>query len=99
MPIFVHHDRSYFGRGHGVDDELCVVVVEWNDVDPLAGDLIGNRLYARTAHSDARADRVDARIVAANGDFGAHPRVAGSRKYVDEPLTHFRHFELEQLDQ
>ena len=89
----------HFGRRHGVDDELRRVLVERNDVDALAGDLVGDRLHARAAHADAGAHRIDARIVAAHGDLGAHARIAGGAEDLDQALADFRHFELEQLDQ
>ena len=97
--ILVHDDGGDFRRRHGVDDELRVVLVERNDVDALAGDFVGHRLHARTAHADARAHRIDARIVAAHRDLGAHARDRGPPPDVDETLAHFRHLELEQLDQ
>ena len=70
-----------------------------NDVDTLAGDLVGDRLHARAAHADAGADRIDARVVALHGDLGAHARIAGRAEDLDESLADFRHLELEELDQ
>ena len=75
------------------------VVVVRDDVDALAGDLVRHRLHARTAHADAGADRIDARVVALHRDLGAHARVAGRAQDLDQALADFRHFELEQLDQ
>ena len=72
--FLVHDDRAHLGRRHRVDDELRGVVVERDDVDAFAGDLVRHRLHARTAHADARADRVDARVVAADGDLGPGAR-------------------------
>ncbi len=70
-----------------------------NDVHALAGDLVRDRLHARAAHADARADGIDARVVALHRDLGAHARIAGGAEDVDVALADFRHFELEQLDQ
>ena len=70
-----------------------------DDVDALAGDLVGDRLHARAAHADAGADRIDARIVAAHGDLGAHARIARRAQDLDQSLADLGHFELEQLDQ
>ena len=97
--VFVDHDRQHFGRRHGVDDELRRVVVVRNDVDALAGDLVRHRLHARTAHADAGADRIDARLEALHRDLGAHARIARGAEDLDQALADFRHFELEQLDE
>ena len=74
------------------------VVVVRDDVDALAGDLVRHRLHARTAHADAGADRIDARLEALHRDLGAHARITRSAQDLDEALADFRHFELEQLD-
>jgi hypothetical protein len=84
---------------HRVDHELRRVVDERDDVDALAGDLVRDRLYARAAHTDTRADRIDARIVAAYRDLRARARVAGRAEDVDQSLADLGHFELEELDQ
>ena len=99
MRLFVHDDRADFRRLHRVDHELRGVVVERNDVDALAGDLVRDGLDARTPHADAGADRIDARIVAADRDLGACARIACGTEDVDQALAHLRHLELEQLDQ
>ena len=70
-----------------------------NDVDALAGDLVRDRLHARTAHADAGADRIDARLEALHRDLGAHARIAGGAEDLDQALADFRHFELEELDE
>ena len=71
-----------------------------NDVDALAGDLVRDRLHARAAHADAGADRIDARIVAAHGDLGAHARHRGPPpRMLIRPWPDLGHLELEQLDQ
>ena len=62
--VLVDDDGQHFGRRHRVDDELRRVLVVRNDVDALAGDLVRDRLHARTAHADAGADRIDARLEA-----------------------------------
>ena len=70
-----------------------------NDVHTLAGDLVRDRLHTRAAHTDAGADGVDARIVAAHRDFRADAGIAGRAQDLDEALADFRHLELEQLDE
>ena len=97
--VFVDHDRQHFGGRHGVDDELRGVVVVRNDVDALAGDFVRHGLHARTAHADAGADRIDARLEALHRDLGAHARIAGGAQDLDQALADFRNFELEQLDE
>ena len=99
MRVFIDHDRRHLGRRHGVDDELRRVVVPGDDVDALAGDLVGDRLHARTAHADAGADGVDARILAAHRDLGADAGVARGAQDLDRALPDLGHLELEELDQ
>ena len=70
-----------------------------NDVDAFAGNLIGHGLHARTAHTDAGADRIDARLEALHGNLGAHARIARGAQNLDQALAHFGHFELEEFDQ
>jgi hypothetical protein len=75
------------------------IFVVRDDVDALAGDLVGDGLDARATHAHARADRIDARLEALHGDLGAHAGITGRAQDLDEPLADFRHFQLEQLDQ
>ncbi len=70
-----------------------------HDVHALAGEFVGHGLHARTAHADAGADRVDARVMAHDRHLGAGTRIAGRALDLDEALAHFRHFQLEQLDE
>src|SRR6516164_9367197 len=97
--VLIDHDRHHLRRRHGVDDELRRVLHVRDDVDALAGDLVGNRLYARAAHADAGAHRVDARIVALHRDLGAHPRIARGAEDLDQALADLGHLELEELDE
>ena len=70
-----------------------------DDVHALAGDLVRDRLHARTAHADAGADRIDAWLEALHRDLGAHARIARGAEDLDQALAHFGHFELEELDE
>src|SRR6185437_8110988 len=97
--ILIDDDRHDFRRRHGIDDELRRVLVVGNDIHPLAGNLVGDRLHARAAHADTRAHRIDARIIAAHRDLGTHARVTGGSQDLDETLADLRHLELEELDQ
>src|SRR5262249_31803317 len=97
--VFIHDDGHDFRRRHGVDDELRRILVVRNDVHALAGDLVGDRLYTRTAHTNTGTHGIDARIVAAHCDLRTHARIACRTENLDQPLSHLRHFELEELDQ
>ncbi len=99
MAVFIHHDGLDLGRRHGIDDELGRVFVPQHDIDPLAGQLVGNRLDPGAPHADAGPDRIDARLVAPDGDLGAQARIPGRRHDVDQTFADFRHLDLEQLDQ
>ena len=57
-----------------VDDELRRIVRKQDDVDALAGELVGHRGHARAAHADAGALRVEPRIVRLHRDLGADRR-------------------------
>src|SRR4029079_11601077 len=96
--LFVDDDRLNFGRRHRVDDELRRVVVPQHDVDALAVQFVRHRLHARTAHADARADRIGAAVVRDDGDLCAIARIARGPLDLDQALADFRHFEAEQLD-
>src|SRR5205807_2205172 len=97
--VLVHDDRHDLRRRHGVDHELGRIIDVGNDVDALAGDLVGHRLHARAAHADAGPHRIDARVVAAHRDLGAHSGVARRAEDLDEALPDLGDFELEELDQ
>ena len=97
--FLIDDDRAHLGGRHGVYDELRRILVPGDDVDALARDLARDRLHARATHADAGPDRVDARVVAAHRDLGAGARVTRRAQYVDQALTHFGDFELEELDQ
>src|SRR5690606_25224351 len=97
--ILVDDDGQHIGRGHRVDHELRRILVVQDDVDPLAGELVRYGLHARAAHADARADRIDALVVAAYRDFCPEPGITGGGENLDETLTDLRNLDLEQLDQ
>src|SRR5690606_34696413 len=97
--VLVDDDRQNVRRRHRVDDELRRILVIENDVDPLAGELVRDRLDARAAHADARADRVDPRVVAAHGDLRPKAGIARGREDLDQALTDLGHLDLEKLDQ
>ena len=59
--LLVDHDRRDLGRRQRVDDELRRVFRVQDDVDALAGELVGHRGHARAAHADAGALRVEPR--------------------------------------
>src|SRR5690606_36448989 len=75
------------------------VIVPEDDIDALIGQLVGNDLHARTPHADAGADRIDAPDVGLHHDLGAGTRITRSGLDLDDFLSDFRHFNLEQLDQ
>ncbi|MCY1173470.1 hypothetical protein D9M73_136300 [compost metagenome] len=99
MGILVDDDRRHLGRGHGVDHELCGVVIPQHDVHTLAAQLAGYGLDAGTAHADAGALRVDALVLGANSDLGARTRVTGGGHHFNQTFSNFRHFDAEQFDQ
>src|SRR5690606_13144506 len=79
--------------------KLGRILVVQNDVDALAGDLVGHRLHARTPHPDARSDGVDPRVIALDCNFCANSRIASRAEDLDEALSDLRHLELEQLNE
>src|SRR5207253_4141138 len=79
------------------DHELRRLRRPENDVDALAGELLGDRLHARAAHADARTHRIDARIVRLDRDLGAQARIARSRLDLEETFLDLGHLELEEL--
>jgi len=97
--LLVDDDRRDLGRSQRVDDELGRVLREEDDVDPLAGELVGHRGHARAAHADAGALRIEPRVVRLDGDLGADARVARRRPDLDQALLDLGHFQLEQAHQ
>jgi hypothetical protein len=85
--VLVDDDRGDVRRRQRADHELRRIVGPQHDVDTLAGQLVGHRLHARTAHADAGADRVDAPVVGPHGDLGAHARVAGALLICSSPCS------------
>ena len=97
--LLVDDDRRDLRRRERVDDELRRVLREQDDVDALAGELVGHRGDARAAHADARALRIEPRVVRLHRDLGADAGVARGGLDLDQPLLDLRHFELEQAHQ
>ena len=52
-------------------DEARRIAVERHDVDLLAAELLHDGLDARALHADARADRIDVRVAADDGDLAS----------------------------
>ena len=99
MLFLVDDDRRDLGRRERVDDELRRVIRVQDDVDALAGELVGHRGDARAAHADARALRVEPRVVRLDGDLRADAGVARGGLDLDQAFLDLGHFELEQAHQ
>jgi hypothetical protein len=97
VALLVDDDRAHVGGRERVDHELRRLRRPQDDVDALAGELLGDRLHARAAHADAGADRIDARVVRLHRDLGAQPRVAARGADLEEALLDLGHLELEEL--
>lgn len=97
MLFLVDDDRLHLGRGHRVDDELGGIVAPQHDVDALAVEFVGHRLHARSAHADAGADGIGARVGREHRDLRAVARIARAGADLHQPLPHFGNFEFEQL--
>ncbi|SVK47151.1 Uncharacterised protein [Acinetobacter baumannii] len=97
--IFIYHDRRDVGRRHGVDDELRWIIIPQDDVDAFAAELARHGLNARTAHTYAGADRIDALVVGFHCNFRTGAWIAGCRFNLDHFFADFRHFDAEQLFQ
>ena len=97
VALLVDDDGAHLRRRQCVDHELRRVRRPQDDVDALAGQLLGHRLHARAAHADAGADGVDARIVRLHRDLGAQARIAGGGLDLEQALLDLRHLELEEL--
>src|SRR3546814_3257365 len=72
-----------------VDDEGRGVFGPGDDVGLLALHFLDDRLDAAALHADARADRIDAAVIADHADLGARTRVArGARKSTRLKSSH-----------
>ncbi|MPN62778.1 hypothetical protein SDC9_210531 [bioreactor metagenome] len=63
MFFLVNHDALHFGWSQCANHELSRIGRPVNDIDPLAGQFVGHRRHARTAHADTGADRVDTGVI------------------------------------
>ena len=61
-----------------------------DDVDPLAGQFVGNGLDTGSADADAGADGVGPWIIGLDRDLGTQTRVAGSALDFDQALAEIR---------
>src|SRR5690606_24950144 len=95
--VLVDDDRRDVGRRQRTDDELRRIVGPEDDVDALAAEFPGDGLHARTAHTDAGADRVDTAVVRVHGDLRAYAGVARRRLDLEQPLLDLGHFVGEQV--
>src|SRR3546814_5352170 len=66
------------GRRQGADDELGRIFGPQHDIDLFAAQFVAHGSDARTAHTHAGADGIDALVVGDDGDLGAYAGVAGS---------------------
>jgi hypothetical protein len=96
--FLIDDDRTDFRRRQRTDDKLCRIWRPKDNVDALAGQLIGHRGDPHATHTDAGADWVDALIVGFHRDLGAHAGVTGSRLDLQQAVIDFGNFQREQLD-
>src|SRR4051812_8550977 len=97
LAVFVDDDLGDFGRRQRVDHEGRDVGRPRDDVDLLALQFVHHRLHARTAHTDAGADRIDRGITGNHADFCARAGIAGDRLDLDDAVIDLGHFLREQL--
>ena len=87
----VDDDLVHLGRLDGRADEARRIAVVRNDVDLLAAQLLHDGLHARALHADARADRIDVRVAARDGDLRARARLARARDDLHDALVNLGH--------
>ena len=88
--------REDLGRAEGVGHEDAGVVAPRDDVDLLAGQLGDDRLDARAALADGRADRVEPVLARGDRDLRAAAGLAGDRLDLDRAAVDLGDLELEQ---
>ena len=96
--FLIDHDGGHFGRRQRTNDELRRIGRPQHDVDIFAADLVAHGGDARTAQTDAGADRIDARIIGLDSNLCAQTRIAGAGLQLHQAIGNFRHFEIKQLD-
>src|SRR5690606_37157315 len=74
----VDDDLVDLGRLDRRADEARRIPIPGDDVDLLAAQLLDDRLDARALHADARAERIDVRVAAHDGDLRARALLAGA---------------------
>ncbi len=97
--VLVDYHLGDLGRRQRAAHQLGLIVGPWHDVDLLAAQLLHHRLYAGALHPDARADRIDVRILGIDRHLGASAGLARALANLDDALVNFRHLLLEQLHQ
>ena len=93
----VDDDLVHLGRLDRRADEARRIAVVRDDVDLLAAQLLHDGLHARALHADARADRIDVRVAARDGDLRARARLAGAGDDLHDALVDLGHLGLEEL--
>ena len=78
VALFVHHDGADVGRGQSANHKLRRVFAPQHNVYPLACQLGGDTVDARTTHTNAGAYRVNPLVVAEHRNFGARAGVTGA---------------------
>ncbi len=76
----------HVGRGQRTNHELGWVFTPQHDVHTLTSQLIGHRIHARAAHTDAGADGIDALVVRQHGNLGAATGVTGAGLDLQQAL-------------
>ena len=90
--VLIQNNFGNLGRRQAVDNEGRRVIGPLDDIDFFALQFTDDRLDARTAHTDTRPNRIDARIMRQHGDLGARTWVAGNRLDLNNAIVNFWHF-------
>ena len=98
QPLLVEDDLRDGGRLQRGQGEFDHVVGPGNDVDPLALQLVHDRLDPGSPHPDARPHGVDAALVGKDRDLGPRSGVSRHAADFDQAVVDFRDFHPEQFD-
>ena len=92
----VQRDAGHLGGRQGTLDEELRVVGEVDDVDVLVAELTDDAMNAATLHTNAGSYRIDAVVVALDGNLGTLTRHTGNAANSDQTVLDFGNLSLQQ---
>ena len=90
--VRISHDRDYLRRTQCILDQDRRIITPIDDINLLTAQFVHDRVHSRAIQPDARAYRIDIRIIGPHSDLRPASRFSCNTLDLNNSVFYFRHF-------